>query len=120
LIDEIPLLALLATQAVGETVIRDAAELRVKESDRLQAISTELSKMGARIECLPDGLRIEGPTPLHGAEVESHGDHRIAMTLAIAGLVAHRGETVVRNVECVQTSFPDFERVLNTLCHEGA
>jgi 3-phosphoshikimate 1-carboxyvinyltransferase len=120
LIDEIPLLALLATQAVGETVIRDAAELRVKESDRLQAISTELSKMGARIECLPDGLRIEGPTPLHGAEVESHGDHRIAMTLAIAGLIAHRGETVVRNVECVQTSFPDFERVLNTLCHGGA
>ncbi|MEN3000788.1 MAG: 3-phosphoshikimate 1-carboxyvinyltransferase [Armatimonadota bacterium] len=116
LIDEIPLIAVLATQAVGETVIRDAAELRVKESDRLYAISTELSKMGAQIECLPDGLRILGPTPLHGAEVHSHGDHRIAMALAIAGLVAQRGETVVHDVGCVQTSFPDFEKVLARLC----
>ncbi len=116
LIDEIPLMAVLATQAVGETLIRDAAELRVKESDRLHAISTELSKMGARIECLPDGLRVEGPTPLHGAEVHSHGDHRIAMALAIAGLIAQSGETVIHEVECVQTSFPDFEQVMATLC----
>ncbi|MCS7066135.1 MAG: hypothetical protein NZL85_07670, partial [Fimbriimonadales bacterium] len=116
LIDEIPLIAVLATQAVGETLIRDAAELRVKESDRLHAISTELSKMGVQIECLPDGLRIQGPTPLHGAEVSSHGDHRIAMALAIAGLVAQTGETVIHDVECVRTSFPDFEKVLATLC----
>jgi len=115
LIDEIPILALLATQATGETVIRDAAELRVKESDRLHAISTELSKMGAQIECLPDGLRIHGPTPLHGAEVQSHGDHRIAMMLAIAGLIAQKGETVIHDVECVQTSFPDFMQVLTEL-----
>ena len=116
LIDEIPLIAVLATQAVGETLVRDAAELRVKESDRLHAISTELSKMGAQIECLPDGLRVQGPTPLHGAEVYSYGDHRIAMALAIAGLVAQAGETLIHDVECVQTSFPDFEQVMATLC----
>ncbi len=115
LIDEIPILALLATQATGETLIRDAAELRVKESDRLNAIATELGKMGAQIECLPDGLRIHGPTPLHGAAVQSHGDHRIAMMLAIAGLVAQSGETVIHDVECVQTSFPDFEKVIASL-----
>jgi len=115
LIDEIPLLALLATQATGETVIRDAAELRVKESDRIEAICTELGKMGAQLECLPDGLRIQGPTPLHGAEVHSHGDHRVAMTLAIAGLVAQKGETIIHEVDCVKTSFPDFEQALATL-----
>ncbi|GBC93476.1 3-phosphoshikimate 1-carboxyvinyltransferase 1 [bacterium HR15] len=116
LIDEIPLMAVLATQAVGETHIRDAAELRVKESDRIEAIATELRKMGAQIDPLPDGLRIQGPTPLHGAEVQSHGDHRIAMALAIAGLVAQTGETTIHEVECVQTSFPDFEQVLASLC----
>lgn len=114
LIDEVPILALLATQACGETEIRDAAELRVKESDRIETIATELRKMGAHIEPLPDGLRIHGPTPLHGAEVHSHGDHRVAMTLAIAGLIA-RGETVVHDVECVQTSFPEFEGLLHRL-----
>ncbi|MCX7926019.1 MAG: 3-phosphoshikimate 1-carboxyvinyltransferase [Fimbriimonadales bacterium] len=114
LIDEVPILALLATQAHGETLIRDAAELRVKESDRIEAIATELRKMGAQIEPLPDGLRIQGPTPLHGAEVQSYGDHRIAMTLAIAGLIA-QGETVVHDVACVQTSFPEFEALLQQL-----
>ncbi|MCS7190220.1 MAG: 3-phosphoshikimate 1-carboxyvinyltransferase [Fimbriimonadales bacterium] len=115
LIDEVPILALLATQAHGETEIRDAAELRVKESDRIEAIATELRKMGAQIEPLPDGLRVYGPTPLHGAEVHSHGDHRIAMMLAIAGLVARSGETVVHDIECVQTSFPEFEALLAQL-----
>ncbi|MCX7993585.1 MAG: 3-phosphoshikimate 1-carboxyvinyltransferase [Fimbriimonadales bacterium] len=114
LIDEVPILTLLATQAHGETLIRDAAELRVKESDRIEAIATELNKMGAQIEPLPDGLRIHGPTPLCGAEVQSHGDHRIAMTLAVAGLIA-RGETVVHDVACVQTSFPEFEQLLSEL-----
>ncbi len=114
LIDEIPIMAVLATQAHGITEIRDASELRVKESDRLATITEELRKMGARIECLPDGLRIEGPTPLHGASVQSHGDHRIAMALAIAGLIAE-GETHIESVECVQTSFPDFERTLSEL-----
>jgi 3-phosphoshikimate 1-carboxyvinyltransferase len=115
LIDEVPILALLATQAHGTTEIRDAAELRVKESDRIETITTELRKMGAQIEPLPDGLRVQGPTPLHGAEVHSHGDHRIAMTLAIAGLIAHKGETVIHEVACVQTSFPEFESLLATL-----
>jgi len=114
LIDEVPVLALLATQAHGVTEIRDAAELRVKESDRIEAITAELRKMGAQIDPMPDGLRIQGPTPLHGAEVQSYGDHRIAMTLAVAGLIA-RGETVVHNVECVQTSFPEFEALLHRL-----
>lgn len=114
LIDEVPILTLLATQAHGTTEIRDAAELRVKESDRIETIATELRKMGAQIEPLPDGLRVQGPTTLHGAEVQSHGDHRIAMTLAIAGLIA-QGETVIHDVECVQTSFPEFERLLSEL-----
>lgn len=115
LIDEVPILALLTTQAHGTTEIRDAAELRVKESDRIETITTELRKMGAQIEPLPDGLRVQGPTPLHGAEVHSHGDHRIAMTLAIAGLIAHKGETVIHEVACVQTSFPEFESLLERL-----
>ncbi|GIV08817.1 MAG: 3-phosphoshikimate 1-carboxyvinyltransferase [Fimbriimonadales bacterium] len=114
LLDEVPILALLATQASGETEIRDAAELRVKESDRIEAIAKELRKMGAQIEPLPDGLRLQGPTPLHGAEVHSHGDHRIAMTLAIAGLIA-QGETRIQDVACVQTSFPEFEALLSAL-----
>ena len=71
--------------------------------------------MGAQIDPLPDGFRVQGPTPLHGAEVRSHGDHRIAMTLAIAGLIAQSGETVVHDVACVQTSFPEFESLLQTL-----
>lgn len=120
LIDEVPILALLATQAHGETEIRDAAELRVKESDRIEAIATELRKMGAQIEPLPDGLRVYGPTPLHGAEVHSHGDHRIAMMLAIAGLVARSGETVVHDIECVQTSFPQFETLLTQLVESAS
>ncbi len=115
LVDEVPILAVMATQAHGTTEIRDAHELRVKESDRLATITEELRKMGAQIECLPDGLRIHGPTPLYGAPVQSHGDHRIAMALAIAGLVAQSGETLVQDVDCVATSFPDFEAVLHQL-----
>lgn len=114
LIDEVPILALLATQAHGITEIRDAAELRVKESDRIETLATELRKMGAQIEPLPDGLRIHGSTPLCGAEVQSYGDHRIAMTLAIAGLIA-QGETLVHDMECVQTSFPEFDALLHRL-----
>jgi len=115
LIDEVPVLAVVATQAHGETVIADAAELRVKESDRIRALSEELTKMGAQIEALPDGLRIEGPTPLHGTLVDSHGDHRIAMALAVAGMIAQRGETIIQDTECVNTSFPDFAEVMNRL-----
>ncbi len=111
-IDEIPILAVLATQAKGKTVIADAAELRVKESDRLNALRIELSKMGARIEETPGGLLIEGPTPLRGAVVQSHGDHRLAMSLAIAALVA-QGPTTIEDVACVATSFPTFWDVLD-------
>lgn len=107
LIDEIPILAVLATQARGETVIRDAAELRVKESDRLHAVASNLNRMGARVQELEDGLRIEGPTPLRGAVVDSHGDHRIVMAFAVAGLIA-AGETVIEEIAAADISFPGF------------
>jgi 3-phosphoshikimate 1-carboxyvinyltransferase len=115
LIDEIPILALAATQARGRTVISGAGELRVKESDRLKTIALELGKMGARIQEKTDGLVIEGGTRLRPADVESHGDHRLAMTLAVAGLVAAGGETVVHDTACVQTSFPGFSLELQKL-----
>lgn len=115
LIDEVPVLAVAATQAHGETMIADAAELHVKESDRIRALAEELTKMGASIEALPDGLRIEGPTPLRGTLVHSHGDHRIAMSLAVAGMIAQKGETIIQDAECINTSFPDFSEVMNML-----
>lgn len=107
LIDEIPALAVAAAVAEGTTEIRDAAELRVKESDRLAATAAFLRDMGASIEELPDGLRIEGGRPLTGVVVDSGGDHRIAMAAAVAGLVAS-GETEILGAECVAVSFPDF------------
>jgi 3-phosphoshikimate 1-carboxyvinyltransferase len=113
-IDEIPILTVLATQARGETLIRDAGELRVKESDRLATMREELSKMGAKITEQPDGLVIQGPTPLHGAVVQSHGDHRLAMSLAIAALVAD-GPTTIQDVACVETSFPTFWTLLDSI-----
>lgn len=111
LIDEIPVLTVAATQAVGRTWVSDAAELRVKETDRIAALAFELRKMGASIEERPDGMVIDGPTPLRGAVCDSHGDHRIAMALAVAGLVAD-GETVVRDTDCVDVSYPGFEQAL--------
>jgi 3-phosphoshikimate 1-carboxyvinyltransferase len=113
-IDEIPILTVLATQARGKTVIRDAAELRVKESDRLAAMREELSKMGALIEEQPDGLVIHGPVALKGAVVKSHGDHRLAMSLAVAALAAE-GPTTIKDVACVDTSFPTFWALLDSL-----
>jgi 3-phosphoshikimate 1-carboxyvinyltransferase len=107
LIDEIPALVLCATQANGKSVISGAGELRVKESDRLKTISSELRKMGADIEEKEDGLIIKGPVKLRGASVESYGDHRVAMTLAAAGLIAE-GETRIAGADCVATSFPGF------------
>lgn len=111
LIDEIPILAVAATQAGGRTIIKDARELRVKESDRIATLSAELRKMGANIEELDDGMIITGPTKLKGATVKSHGDHRIAMSLAIAGLIAD-GETIIEESECISISYPTFERTL--------
>jgi len=114
LIDELPVLAALACQAEGVTVIRDAGELRAKESDRIAVMAAELSKMGAKVGVLPDGMAIEGGVPVHGAEVESHGDHRVAMALAVAALGA-QGPTTVNGVECVATSYPGFKADLDSL-----
>lgn len=114
LIDEIPIIALAATQANGRTTISGANELRIKESDRLKTITSELNKMGADIKEKDDGLIINGPTELKGAVVQSHNDHRIAMSLAIAGLIA-KGQTKIKNVECVDTSFPEFRETLESL-----
>jgi 3-phosphoshikimate 1-carboxyvinyltransferase len=114
MIDEFPILAVAATQAEGQTIVRDAAELRVKETDRIATTVGELRKMGAQIEPYPDGFCVSGPTPLHGATVDSHGDHRLGMALAIAGLVAE-GETIVQNAGCIADSFPRFEQVLAEL-----
>ena len=114
MIDEFPVLAVAATQARGATVVRDAAELRVKETDRIATTVAELRKMGAQIKAMPDGFVVQGPTPLRGAVVHSHGDHRLAMALAVAGLVAD-GETVVNGFGSVSDSFPGFETALNSL-----
>jgi 3-phosphoshikimate 1-carboxyvinyltransferase len=114
MIDEFPILAVVASQAWGTTVVSDAAELRVKETDRIANIAAELRKLGARIEERPGGFVVEGPTRLVGTQVNSHGDHRLAMSLAIAGLVA-KGETAVEGAECVVDSFPGFERILGAL-----
>ncbi len=107
LIDEFPILCVLATQADGVTEIRGAEELRVKESDRIKAMATELKKLGVELEEYPDGISIKGKASLKGATVESYHDHRIAMSLAIAALVAE-GTTTINNAECVDISFPGF------------
>lgn len=113
-IDEIPILAVAALTATGQTEIREAAELRVKETDRLRAIAVELGKMGAQVEERPDGLVIQGGQQLRGARVNSQGDHRIAMALAVAGLLAE-GETVIEDVCCIDISFPGFAEFFNDL-----
>jgi 3-phosphoshikimate 1-carboxyvinyltransferase len=114
LIDEVPVLAVLAATARGATEIRDATELRVKESDRIGAVTRELARMGVAIEERPDGMAIPGGQRFRGAHVTSGGDHRMAMALTVAGLVAD-GETIVEDTDCVQTSFPTFVDLLNTL-----
>jgi 3-phosphoshikimate 1-carboxyvinyltransferase len=112
MIDEFPIFAIAATQARGETIVRDARELRVKESDRIATLAYELRKMGAQIEEREDGFVIAGPTPLRGARVYAHNDHRLAMSLAIAALIA-RGETIIEGWECVADSFPNFAKILD-------
>jgi 3-phosphoshikimate 1-carboxyvinyltransferase len=114
LIDEIPVLAVAACMAKGKTVIRGAGELRVKESDRIATVFSELSRMGAKIESLPDGMVIYGGNPLSGVEVDSHRDHRLAMSLAIAGLVAREGITIGHAL-AVQASYPFFWQDLRNL-----
>ena len=114
LIDELPLIAVVATQAQGKTVVNGARELRVKETDRIKAIVSELKKMGADIEERKDGFTVNGPTRLQGAVCESYNDHRIAMSLAVAALLAE-GKTVIKNSECIDISFPGFEKTLQKL-----
>jgi 3-phosphoshikimate 1-carboxyvinyltransferase len=114
LIDELPLIALVATQAQGKTIVSGAKELRVKETDRLKAIVSELKKMGANIQEKEDGFIVVGPSKLQGAACESYHDHRIAMSLAIAALLAE-GKTVIKNSECIDISFPGFENTLQKL-----
>mgnify|MGYP001111300973 CR=1 FL=1 len=106
-IDEIPILCLAATQARGRTVIRGAGELRHKESDRIAGIVAGLSALGARISAAGDDIVIDGPTGLRGAVVDSLGDHRLALTFAIAGLVAE-GATTIRGADSVAISYPTF------------
>jgi 3-phosphoshikimate 1-carboxyvinyltransferase len=114
MIDEFPALAVAATQAHGTILVRDATELRVKETNRIATVATELRALGARIEPRPDGFIVKGQTPLHGATVDSHGDHRLAMALAVAGLLAE-GETVVQNTTCIDDSFPGFIELMQEM-----
>lgn len=116
LIDEIPIIALLATQSNGTTIIKDAHELKVKETNRIDTVVNELKKLGASIEATDDGMIIHGPTQLKGAKVNSHKDHRIAMMLAIASLICE-GEVILENAEDIAVSYPtffsDLEKLLN-------
>lgn len=114
LIDEIPILAVAAAFAEGTTVIRDAAELKVKESDRIALVSDGLRHMGADVEPTDDGMIIHGGRPLHGAAIETHGDHRIAMAFSIAALLAD-GETTLTDADCVDISYPEFYSDLDAL-----
>ena len=117
LIDELPIIALLATQAQGRTVIRDAEELKVKETDRIQVVADALNSMGAAITPTEDGMIIEGKTPLHGAQVNTFGDHRIGMMTVIAALLAQSGQVELERSEAIKTSYPSFFRDLEGLMH---
>ena len=107
LIDELPVLAVMAAAAKGETIIRDAAELKVKESDRIATVTEGLRAMGADITPTDDGMIIRGGRPLHGALIHTYGDHRLAMSFAVAGMIAE-GETLLDNAECAAVSYPAF------------
>ena len=117
LIDELPIIALLATQANGQTVIADAEELRVKETDRIQVVADSLNAMGANVVPTKDGMIITGPTPLHGADLETFGDHRIGMMAAIAALLVRDGNVMLDRAEAINTSYPSFFEDLETLLH---
>jgi 3-phosphoshikimate 1-carboxyvinyltransferase len=115
LIDEIPVLAVAATFAEGKTTVRDAEELRVKESDRITCMADQLNRMGAQVSELPDGMEITGGTPLTGTHVDSYTDHRIAMSLAIAALNA-TGTTTIQRAEAAAISYPEFVETLSSVC----
>lgn len=114
LIDEIPIIAILATQANGKTIIKDASELKVKESNRIETVVTGLDNMGAIIKSTDDGMVIEGKSKLYGANISTRDDHRIAMAFSIANLVC-KGSVILDNSSCVDVSFPDFFTTLNSL-----
>jgi len=115
LIDEIPALAVLGAVSENGLLIRDAAELRVKETDRIKTVLENLRRMGVEAEELPDGMKIPGQQKFHGARVDSFGDHRIAMAFAVAGLIAS-GETIIENAEAASVSFPEFYGLLTQTC----
>ncbi len=115
LIDELPILAVLAAFADGTTIIRDAAELKVKESDRIAVMTNNLTRIGCDVEATDDGMIIRGGKPLHGAVIDSQKDHRVAMSFAVAAL-ACSGETEIRDSDCVTISYPGFYGDLRTLC----
>lgn len=117
LIDEIPILALLATQAEGTTIIRDAEELKVKETDRITAVVNELKKLGANIEATDDGMIIHGPTKLHGGKLQSYGDHRIGMMGAIAALISNE-PVEIDDTDCIAVSYPTFFDHVNSLLNK--
>ena len=114
LIDEIPIIAIMAAFAEGTTIIKDAAELKVKESNRIQVMADNLTALGCPVEPTEDGMVIHGGQPLHGAVIDSHKDHRIAMSFAVASLLIE-GETRILDKECVQISFPGFYHTLSRL-----
>ncbi len=115
LIDELPVIAVMAAAATGTTVIKDAAELKVKESDRIAVMTENLSAMGCDITATEDGMIIHGGKPLHGAEIDPHLDHRIAMSFAVAALIAE-GCTDIKNADCVKISYPHFYEDLKKIC----
>lgn len=117
LIDEIPILCVAAAMANGETIIKDAAELRVKESDRIGVMAECLTLLGVDVETFHDGMRIKGKGILNGNSINSQGDHRIAMSMVIAGLMA-KGKTIIKDTECINTSFPRFNDTLQDIVVE--
>ncbi|MBD8025217.1 3-phosphoshikimate 1-carboxyvinyltransferase [Ureibacillus sp. Re31] len=117
LIDEIPIIALLATQAKGTTVIRNAEELKVKETDRLSAVVAELKKLGANIEATDDGMIIQGPTPLHGGHLQSYGDHRMGMMSVVASFISS-SPIEIDDTDCIAVSYPSFFEHVRKLKNE--
>ena len=113
-IDEFPIWVVAASQTSGRSVLSEASELRVKEVDRIAMVAVEMAKMGANIDEFEDGLSVVGPVRLAGGEVDSHGDHRLGMALAIAGLVSMKS-TVVDNAECISDSFPLFVETMRAI-----
>jgi 3-phosphoshikimate 1-carboxyvinyltransferase len=114
MIDEFPVFAVAAIRAEGITIIQNAAELRNKESDRISMLAAELRKIGVAVEETPDGFSIEGPVEIRGGSVNSHGDHRLAMAMAVAGLVS-KTPLEIEGAECVSESFPNFASLMNSL-----